>query len=92
MRARTDGRQVVAMVHGGDEYDIRVNDSQREWARWLSARGVTWIIGAHPHVVQREEIHGGTSILHSLGNAVYPKDLKGLDSGGTRVLEIPAWK
>jgi hypothetical protein len=39
-------------------------------------------------VVQREETHGGALILHSLGNAVYPRGLKGADSGRVRVLEI----
>ncbi|HEX7261533.1 MAG TPA: CapA family protein, partial [Luteolibacter sp.] len=86
--ARDEGRQVIAVVHGGNEYDAKVDDDQRQWARWLAARGVSIIVGAHPHVVQREEIHGGTVILHSLGNAVYPRGLKGADSGKVRVIEI----
>ena len=77
------------MVHGGSEYDIRVAEEQRHWARWLVARGVSFIVGCHPHVIQREETHGGALILHSLGNAVYPRNLKkGADSGAVRVLEI----
>ncbi len=87
-KARAAGEQVIVMVHGGDGYDVRVNDEQRQWARWLVARGANFIVGAHPHVIQREETHGGAVILHSLGNAVYPRALKGADSGRVRVLEI----
>jgi poly-gamma-glutamate synthesis protein (capsule biosynthesis protein) len=54
----------------------------------LVARGATYIVGAHPHVIQREESHGGAVILHSLGNAVYPRSLSGADSGAIRTLDI----
>ena len=88
-QARARGERVIVMVHGGSEYDIRVAEEQRHWARWLVARGVSFIVGCHPHVIQREETHGGALILHSLGNAVYPRNLnKGADSGAVRVLEI----
>lgn len=87
-QARAAGDAVIAMVHGGSEYDARVTEDQRRWARWLVARGVRVIAGAHPHVVQREEMHGGAVILHSLGNAVYPKELKGADSGKVQTFEI----
>jgi Bacterial capsule synthesis protein PGA_cap len=87
-KARAAGEQVIVMVHGGNEYDRRVDDEQRRWAGWLVARGVSLVVGSHPHVIQREEIHGGALILHSLGNAVYPRALRGADSGAVRVLEI----
>lgn len=87
-KARAAGERVIAMVHGGNEYDPKVDDEQRQWARWLAARGVILTVGSHPHVIQREEIHGGSVILHSLGNAVYPRGLKGADSGVIRVMEI----
>ena len=87
-RSKAAGERVIAMVHGGNEYASKVDDNQRQWARWLAARGVVLTVGAHPHVTQREEIHGGSVILHSLGNAVYPRGLKGADSGVIRVMEI----
>lgn len=87
--ARERGERVVVLVHGGDEYRDAVNENQRRWARWLVARGAAIVAGAHPHVVQREERHGGATILHSLGNAVYPEELKGADSGVVRVVELP---
>jgi hypothetical protein len=86
--ARAAGERIIVMIHGGNEYDSRVDDEQRFWARWLVARGASIIVGSHPHVIQREEFHAGATILHSLGNAVYPRDLKGADSGVIRVLEL----
>ncbi len=86
--ARSRGERVIAVVHGGEEYRSEVNSVQRRRARWLVARGVSAVVGAHPHVIQREEIHGGAAILHSLGNAVYPAELKGVDSGEVRLLGI----
>ncbi len=87
--ARSRGERIVVLVHGGDEYRVEVNEAQHRWARWLVAHGAVVVAGAHPHVVQREERHGGAVILHSLGNAVYPQALKGADSGTVRVVELP---
>ena len=87
-QARAAGELVIVMVHGGNEYDPKVNDDQRYWARWLVARGASVVAGAHPHVIQREETHGGALILHSLGNAVYPRNLKGADSGIVKIFEV----
>lgn len=83
-KAKAAGENVIIMMHGGDEYHPRVNDDQRIWSRWLAGRGANVIASAHPHVVQRSECHGGAEIVHSLGNAVYPKILKGADSGEIR--------
>ncbi len=79
--ARVAGETIIVMVHGGDEYHDAVSDEQRRWARWLVSRGANLIVGSHPHVIQRTERHDGAVIVHSLGNAVYPKSLKGADSG-----------
>lgn len=87
--ARRRGERIVVLVHGGDEYRSELNDDQRRWSRWLVASGAAIVAGAHPHVVQREERHGGATVLFSLGNAVYPKELKGADSGVVRMVELP---
>ncbi len=87
-KARLNGEQVIVVVHGGNEYDRQVDDDQRHWARWLAARGASVVASCHPHVIQREETHGGAVILHSLGNAVYPRGLSGVGSGTVRLLEI----
>jgi len=89
-KARAVGARIIVMLHGGMEYRTTVDEEQRGWARWLSARGAAVIAGAHPHVIQRSEIHGGTTILHSLGNAVYPRRLSGTASGEIRVVEVSA--
>jgi poly-gamma-glutamate capsule biosynthesis protein CapA/YwtB (metallophosphatase superfamily) len=77
------------MCHGGEEYHPEVSPAQRHWARWLVARGASVVAGAPPHVVQRSEFHRGARVFHSLGNAVYPKALKGADSGKVETVEIP---
>jgi poly-gamma-glutamate capsule biosynthesis protein CapA/YwtB (metallophosphatase superfamily) len=87
-RCRGNGERIIVLIHGGAEYSRRVSDEQRQWARWLVARGAEVVAGSGPHVIQREETHGGARILHSLGNAVYPKALKGADSGRIRVVEL----
>jgi hypothetical protein len=81
------GEKIVVMVHGGDEYSKATHESQRRWARWLVHHGASLVVGAHPHVIQRSEIHAGATVVHSLGNAVYPAELKGADSG--RVESFP---
>ncbi len=86
--ARARGEFVVVLLHGGDEYRTAVNDDQRRWARWLVARGARMIAGAHPHVIQRTEWHGGTAIMHSLGNAVYPEALANTGTGEVKVFRI----
>ncbi len=88
--AKSTGEIVIVLVHGGDEHHPAVNAGQRSWARWLVKRGANVIAGAHPHVVQRGEWHGGAAVVHSLGNAVYPKALKGADSGGIRTFRLAA--
>ncbi len=85
--ARVRGESIVVLMHGGDEYRTEVNEGQRERARWLVARGAVLVAGSGPHVVQREERHAGAVVAHSLGNAVFPRELKGADSG-----RIGEWK
>ncbi|MES2996658.1 MAG: CapA family protein [Verrucomicrobiota bacterium] len=82
--ARSRGERIVVLLHGGDEYRKTVNRDQLRWSRWLARRGASIIAGAHPHVLQPSEIHAGTRVAHSLGNAVYPQALKGADSGEIR--------
>lgn len=87
--ARARGESIVVLVHGGDEYRTEINEEPRRWARWLVARGAVLVAGSGPHVVQREERHGGAVIAHSLGNAVFPKKLKGADGGRIGEWHLP---
>ena len=74
---------------GADRHRPEPHCDRRIDERQGVARGAEIVAGAHPHVVQREERLGGATILHSLGNAVYPEELKGADSGVVRVVELP---
>ncbi|MDR0796271.1 MAG: CapA family protein [Tannerella sp.] len=43
---------IIACVHWGEEYQIKENELQRQFADVLVRNGCHLIIGAHPHVVQ----------------------------------------
>lgn len=86
--ARARGERCIVLLHGGDEYRKAVNDDQRKWSAWLASQGAEIIAGCHSHVLQRTEFHAGATIAHSLGSAVYPKALKGADSGEVRTFPI----
>lgn len=73
---------VVVMIHWGEEYSLRVDESQREIAHQLVQAGADLVIGHHPHVVQQVELVGQPLVLknieectrliaYSLGNFVF---------------------
>ncbi len=88
--ARSRGHVIFVITHWGDEYRQAVNDQQREWSIWLIDRGARVIFGAGPHVNQSIECHDGAAVFYSLGNAVYPRALKGADSGSIREVLVDA--
>lgn len=61
---------IIALPHWGDEYQLRHNKSQEEWAGWLVGKGVDAIIGSHPHVVQDTTHIEGVPVIYSMGNAI----------------------
>lgn len=66
---------IIACVHWGVEYTITPVKSQTELADWLLKKGVTHVIGGHPHVVEpievREDNNGEKHVVaYSLGNFV----------------------
>lgn len=61
----------VVFMHWGDEYQLRSNLKQQEFARELIDAGADLIIGAHPHVVQEVEEYQGKAIFYSLGNFIF---------------------
>lgn len=61
---------IVALPHWGEEYILRHNKQQEEWAEWLSGQGVSAIVGGHPHVVQDTSHIGKTAVIYSMGNVV----------------------
>ena len=69
-RARECADFVIVLPHWGEEYVLRHNASQQEWAEWLVEKGADAIIGAHPHVVQDTAVIRGVPVVYSTGNAV----------------------
>ena len=59
---------VVAMFHGGTEYDAKRNDSQIKFANECIAQGADLVIMHHPHVVQGIDVIGQRTACYSLGN------------------------
>ncbi len=65
---------VVAFVHWGREFLTRPRPREVALADRMRQRGVSAIIGAHPHAASQglRAISGGdTVILHSLGNFLF---------------------
>lgn len=76
-RLKQEGADFVfAVVHFGNEYQLRANNDQRVVSDALIAAGADAIMGSHPHVVQSLEIKttskGGSMrnvpVFYSLGN------------------------
>jgi len=63
---------IIALPHWGEEYQPLPSTAQREMADWLLERGVTHIIGGHPHVAQPLELRdeGRHLVAWSMGNLV----------------------
>lgn len=62
--------RVVVFAHWGDEYVGRTK-KQQEWAHTFVDAGADLVIGAHPHVVQEQEVYNGVSIFYSVGNFIF---------------------
>lgn len=66
---------IIAFVHWGVEYTITPVQSQVDLADWLLRKGVTHVIGGHPHVVEPIEVRQDEDgekhvVAYSLGNLV----------------------
>jgi Bacterial capsule synthesis protein PGA_cap len=88
--ARVDASYVLAFVHWGDENTGKVNERQRELARWLIDHGVDAVVGSHPHCIQPFDSYHGRPIIYSLGNLVFDgaPSLPNWNQG--RLLEVDA--
>lgn len=85
---------VFVCLHWGVEYDNVPTARQDSLAAWLRPKGVNFIIGSHPHVVQPVRIHHGPEgevaglTAYSLGNFVSNQTYPGTDGGMILRLEI----
>lgn len=85
---------VIVCIHWGYEYKLLPNQTQKELADWLLSKGVTHIIGAHPHVVQPMELRTdsvyGTRhlVVYSLGNFISNMQAPNTEGGAIVKLEL----
>ena len=91
-RSATD--HIMIYFHWGDEYVQNPGKAQRELADWCHARGVDFVIGSHPHVLQPVEtvrdsagaVRGVTAF--SLGNMVSNQRQRRTDGGMLLKIDI----
>lgn len=85
---------IIACMHWGEEYKPLPNKKQEFLANWLLKKGVTHIIGSHPHVVQpmelRQDSLTGTKhlVAYSLGNFISNMSALRTDGGLMVKLEL----
>ena len=67
---------IIAFMHWGVEYMLEPDISQKKLANWLFSKGVTHVIGGHPHVVEPIEVRTDSItnekhiLAYSLGNFI----------------------
>ena len=66
---------VFAYIHWGIEYDQKETKTQRNIAKNMANAGVDFIIGSHPHVLQKYDViktskGKSVSVVYSMGNFV----------------------
>lgn len=63
---------VVVLVHWGIEYQVEPAQEQKTLAELMLHAGADIILGSHPHVIERSEIHetedGIGYVIYSMGN------------------------
>lgn len=88
-RAEKKADVTIVFLHWGAEYQVEVLEDQRALARALIDHGADAIVGAHPHVVQPDELYQGKLIAYSLGNFVFPQMWKpGTSNGALLELDV----
>lgn len=78
---------IIACMHWGEEYHSYPSHSQKWLTDWLLEKGVTHIIGSHPHVVQPIEVRQDSLsgekhlVVYSLGNYLSNMSARRTDGG-----------
>lgn len=65
----------LVYFHWGIEYQPYKSDMQEQIARKAIDSGADFVVGAHPHVLQRAETYQGKPIYYSLGNFVFDRQV-----------------
>ena len=71
VKREKEANAVVAVLHGGTEYDAKRNDTQIKFANQCIENGADLVIMHHPHVVQGIDIINQRVACYSLGNFVF---------------------
>ncbi len=92
-RARTLADFVVVFPHWGEEFQLRHNENQEDWAKFFISNGADLIIGTHPHCLQDvakvTANNGRTGICYySIGNYVSQQFLTYTMLGGMPKVSI----
>jgi poly-gamma-glutamate synthesis protein (capsule biosynthesis protein) len=69
--AAASGATVVALAHGGIEYQQRPSEEARRLYARLVDAGAALVLGSHPHLLQGCEARSGSIIAYSLGNFLF---------------------
>jgi poly-gamma-glutamate synthesis protein (capsule biosynthesis protein) len=69
LRPRVDF--LITFMHWGIEYQPQQTAHQQMMAHLALDTGADLVVGAHPHVIQPNEIYKGKPIIYSLGNFVF---------------------
>jgi poly-gamma-glutamate synthesis protein (capsule biosynthesis protein) len=65
---------VIVSFHAGDEYTVKPNQSQKDFAHAVIEAGADLVIGHHPHWPQIIEKYQDKWIFYSLGNFVFDQE------------------
>ena len=85
---------IIAFMHWGIEYMLEPDLSQKKLADWLFSKGVTHVIGGHPHIVEPIEIRTDSItsekhlLAYSLGNFISNSMRQGTYCGMTIRLDL----
>lgn len=61
----------IAFVHWGEEYILKHNSKQEEFAKKMIDTGIDAVVGHHPHVTQDIEVYKNKPIFYSIGNFIF---------------------
>jgi poly-gamma-glutamate synthesis protein (capsule biosynthesis protein) len=62
---------IIVFTHWGIEYQPNESAEQQTMARVAIDAGADFVVGAHPHIIQPNEMYRGKPIVYSLGNFVF---------------------
>ena len=88
----TDG--IIVFVHWGNEYDTLPSKGQTELADWLIGKGVSLVIGSHPHVIEPMILSYAADsltnrlVMYSMGNFVSNQRKRYTDGGAAVSLTV----